>query len=47
MKGDECYTGRNDHLKRLPREHYLGQAYVHRTMTIEARYRVAHSDLVL
>src|SRR4051794_21460997 len=33
----EPYAGRNDHLKRLPREYYLGQASVHWAMTIDQR----------
>ncbi len=33
----EPYAGRNDYLKRLPPEHYRGQAYVHWSMTIEDR----------
>jgi putative transposase len=35
MKNHERYAGRNDHLKRLPTEHYQGQAYVHWSMTME------------
>ena len=31
------YAGRNDHLKRLPKEFYLGNSYVHWTMTIQDR----------
>ena len=37
MKNPEPYAGRNDHLKRLPKEHYRGQAYVHWSLTIEGR----------
>ena len=37
MKGNERFTGRNDHLKRLPREHYVGRAYVHWSLTIQDR----------
>jgi len=37
MKPDERFAGRDDHLKRLPPEHYRGQAYVHWSMTIADR----------
>src|SRR5882757_7302517 len=37
MKGAPKYTGRSDHLKRLPKEQYQGQAYVHWSMTMEDR----------
>jgi REP element-mobilizing transposase RayT len=37
MNRDEPYAGRDDHLKRLPAEHYRGQAFVHWSMTIEDR----------
>jgi len=37
MQNHPQHAGRNDHLKRLPKENYLGQAYVHWTMTIEDR----------
>jgi REP element-mobilizing transposase RayT len=33
----EKYTGQNDHLKRLPKEFYLGFASVHWSLTIEDR----------
>jgi hypothetical protein len=34
---DESCDGQNDYLKRLPPEHYRGQAYVHWSMTMEDR----------
>lgn len=37
MQNHERYVGRNDHLKRLPKEHYQGQAYVHWSMTMANR----------
>src|SRR5579872_3217789 len=37
MKNHKRFLGRNDHLKRLPKEHYRGQAYVHWSMTMENR----------
>jgi REP element-mobilizing transposase RayT len=37
MKVNERYEGKNDYLKRLPAEFYRGQAYVHWSMTLEAR----------
>src|SRR5260370_3851236 len=37
MNPDDAYAGRDDHLKRLPAEHYRGQAFVHWSMTIEDR----------
>jgi REP element-mobilizing transposase RayT len=37
MNPDETFAGRNDYLRRLPREHYQGQAYVHWSMTIDDR----------
>jgi putative transposase len=32
------YEGRNDYLKRLPDQYYLGQAYVHWSMAMEDRH---------
>lgn len=37
MRDQEPFAGRNDHLKRLPKEYYLGHACVHWSMTIEDR----------
>jgi putative transposase len=37
MASPEPYAGRNDHLKRLPREYYRGYAYVHWIITTEDR----------
>jgi len=37
MKYHERYAGQNNHLKRLPKAHYQGQAYVHWSMTIADR----------
>ena len=37
MNDRERYAGRKGHLKRLPKEHYQGQAYVHWSMTMENR----------
>src|SRR5438067_543784 len=37
MNASKGYPGRNDHLKRLPPEHYRGQAYVHWSMTMQDR----------
>src|SRR5437773_7799597 len=33
----DAFDGRNDYLKRLPPEHYRGQAYVHWSMTMQDR----------
>jgi REP element-mobilizing transposase RayT len=37
MRDERRFVGRSDHLKRLPREYYQGQAYVHWSMTIQDR----------
>src|SRR5262249_29027206 len=37
MRDPRPFAGRNDHLKRLPKEYYQGQAFVHWSMTIEDR----------
>ena len=37
MKQNEIYIGRNDHLRRLPPEHYRGRAYVHWSMAVQNR----------
>ena len=37
METKDPYAGRNDYLKRLPAEHYRGQAYVHWSMTMQDR----------
>ena len=37
MKYNPRFTGRNDHLKRLPPEYYRGRAHVHWSMTIHQR----------
>ena len=37
MKNRDKFGGRNDHLQRLAKEYYQGQAYVHWCMTLEDR----------
>jgi putative transposase len=37
MNPDQRLTGRTDHLKRLPKENYRGQAVVHWSMTMQDR----------
>ena len=37
MKKHDLYAGRNDHLKRLPKKHYQGQAYVHTAIASNLR----------
>lgn len=37
MTSRERFAGRNDHLKRLPKEYYQGKAYVHWSMAMEDR----------
>ncbi|HEV3343047.1 MAG TPA: hypothetical protein VG125_21915 [Pirellulales bacterium] len=34
---DPRFKGRNDYLKRLPADHYRGQAFVHWSMTVDKR----------
>jgi putative transposase len=37
MAGRPPYSGRDDHLKRLPADYYRGRAFVHWSMTMEDR----------